>query len=186
MRRVMCNRHGRTERKTMNTGQMALTIGAFMLLGVVMLNFRGLNFQNEDVLDTNEYTQKAIAIGRSLIEEIQEKPFDAVLTTKKIVKLTDLTACGPGSWESYPDFNDLDDFHKQVFRSPADGATPTTATPKCLWGTWGYTVRCDVRYVYDSNPTMTSYSRTWSKLVTMVITNDFSEDTVTMSYLATH
>lgn len=171
----------------MNTGQMALTIAAFMLLGIVMLNFRSLNFENEEVLDTNEYTQKAIAIGRSLIEEIQEKPFDAVLNSKKIVKLEDLTACGSGSWESYPDnFNDLDDFHKKVFRSPNPGDSVTTATPKCLWGTWGYTVSCDVRYVLDSNPSVTSYSRTWSKLVTLTITNKFSEDPVTMSYLATH
>ncbi|PLX23220.1 MAG: hypothetical protein C0600_15670 [Ignavibacteria bacterium] len=166
---------------------MALTIAAFMLLGIVMMNFRSLNFENEEVLDTNEYTQKAIAIGRSLIEEIQEKPFDAVLNTKKIVKLEDLTACGPGSWESYPDnFNDMDDFHRQVFTSPELGDSLTTATPQCLRGTWGYTVRCDVRYVQDSNPTVSSYSRTWSKLVTLVITNEFSDEPVTMSYLATH
>ncbi len=170
----------------MNTGQMALTIGAFMLLGMVMLNFRGLNFQNEDVLDSNTYTQQAIAIGRSIIEEIQEKPFDAIFNTKKVVQVTDLTACGPGSWESYPDFNDLDDFHRQRFVSPPDSTTPTSATPKCLWGTWGFTVLCDVRYVNDTNPTYTSWSRSWSKLVTLVITNDFSDDTVTMSYLATH
>ncbi|MDT8323800.1 MAG: hypothetical protein RRA94_06805 [Bacteroidota bacterium] len=170
----------------MNTGQMALTIGAFMLLGMVMLNFRGLNFQNEEVLDTNTYTQQAVAIGRSLIEEIQEKPFDAIFLSKKIVQLTDLTACGPGYWESYPDFNDLDDFHRQVFSSPPAGSTPTTATPKCLWGTWGFTVTCDVRYVSDTDPTISSWSRSWSKLVTLVISNEFSEDTVTMSYLATH
>ncbi len=170
----------------MNTGQMALTIGAFMLLGMVMLNFRGLNFQNEDVLDSNTYTQQAVAIGRSIIEEIQEKPFDAVFNSKKIVHLTDLTSCGPGSWEAYPAFNDLDDFHGQVFTSPPDSTAPTSATPKCLWGTWGFTVRCNVRYVSDSNPNISSWSRTWSKLVTLVITNDFSEDTVTMSYLATH
>jgi hypothetical protein len=170
----------------MNTGQMALTIGAFMLLGVVMLNFRGLNFQNEDVLDGNEYTQKAVAIGRSIIEEIQGKPFDAVLNTEKIVHLYDLTACGPGSWESYPNFNDMDDFHKQVFISPDPDATFATPIPSCMEGTWGYTVRIDVRYVSDTNPTITSFTRTWSKLVTLVITNQFSEDTVTMSYLATH
>jgi hypothetical protein len=171
----------------MNTGQMALTIGAFMLLGVVMLNFRSLNFENEDALNGNEYNQKAVAIGRSLFEEMQGKPFDAALVNKKIVQLEDLTSCGKGSTEYYPDnFNDVDDFHSVVFTSPATGATPTAATPICLWDTWGYTVRCAVHYVRDDAPTVASFTRTWSKLVTLVITNEFSQDAVTMSYLATH
>ncbi|MCB2204183.1 hypothetical protein KQI65_05490 [bacterium] len=170
----------------MNTGQMALTIGAFMLLGMVMLNFRGLNFQNEDVLNTNTYSQQSVAIGRTMIEEIQKYPFDAACNSKKIIRLEDLTSCGPGGGDIYPNMNDLDDFHGSVFRSPNPGETPTSAIPKCLWGTEGFTVRCDVRYVQEWNPAQTSYSRTWFKLVTLVISNAFSEDTVTMSYLATY
>lgn len=173
----------------MNTGQMALTIGAFMLLGMVMLNFRGLNFQNEDVLDNNDYTQKAVAIGRSIMDEISGKPFDAVYNSLNIVKLEDLTACGPGSWESYhgtTPFNDIDDFHRQVFTSPATGETAGDETPECLHDTWGYTVQCFVTYVRDDNPTIAVTYRTWSKLVTLVISNQFSEDTVRMQYLATH
>ena len=173
----------------MNTGQMALTIGAFMLLGMVMLNFRGLNFQNEDVLDTNEYTQKAVAIGRSLMDEIMGKPFDAVYNWMSVVKLDDLTACGAGSGESYhgsPAFNDLDDFHRQVFTSPAPGTTPGNETPQCLHDTWGYTVRCFVTYVRDDDPTQAVWYRTWSKLVILEISNQFSEDTLRMQCLATH
>lgn len=176
----------------MNTGQMALTIGAFMLLGIVMLNFRGLNFQNEDVLDTNDYTQKAVAIGRSIMDEIQGKPFDAGLIGKIMPKLTDLTACGPGWNESYHAsttayyFNDLDDFHRQVFTSPAPGTVPGIETPICLHDTWGYTVRCHVTYVLDDDPTVAVTYRTWSKLVTLEISNSFSDDTVRMQYLATH
>lgn len=169
----------------MNTGQMALTIAAFMLLGIVTLNFRNANFQNEDVLDGNEYTQKAVAIGRSIIEELQSKPFDMAFSTNKIVRLEDLTSCGPRWDEVYPGFNDVDDFHGSIFRSPAAGTTPTTATPKCLWDTWGYTVSISVQYVSTTDPNVT-VSRSYAKRITLRISNTFSQDTVTMSYIAAY
>ena len=171
----------------MGSGQMALTIAAFMLLGVVMLNYRALNFQNEDVLDTNEYTQKGVAIGRSLLEEISQKPFDAVIAGgKKILKVTDLTSCGAGSGEVYPNFNDLDDFHRSTFRSPAQGTTPTTATPRSLWNTWGYTIWVSVEYVAENNPEVRTSYYTFAKRVSLRIANDFSRDTLRMSYVATY
>ncbi len=168
----------------MNTGQMMLTIAAFMLLGVVMLNFRTANFQNEEVLDGNEYTQKAVAIGRSMIDEIKSKVYDQKLTATSIVRLTDLSSCGPASTEKYPNFPDVDDFHGSVFRSPAPGVAPTTATPKCLWDTWGYTVSVRVTFVQPTSPSVPTLTKTFAKLVTLTISNEFSPDTVTMSYIA--
>lgn len=170
----------------MNTGQMALTIAAFMLLGIVMLNFRSANFQNETVLDGNEYTQRAVGIGRSLIEEMSRRPFDAAMNSKKIVRLSDLTSCGAGWGEVYPNFNDVDDFHRSEFRSPEPGVTPGSETPACLHDTWGYTVRIRVEYVSSSNPNVTSTSRTFTKRITLWISNEFSEDTVTMSYITAY
>ncbi len=164
-----------------------LTIGAFMLLGVVMLNFRALNFQNEDVLDTNEYTQKAVAIGRSLFEEMSQKPFDAnVAAGKWIRKASDFSSCGPGSGEVYPNMSDLDDFHRSVFRSPATGVTPTSSTPRCLWDTWGYRVDVTVEYVSETNPNIATNYFTFSKRVSLKISNQFSQDTLRMNYLATY
>lgn len=152
---------------------MALTIAAFILLGIVSLNFRSANFQNEDVLEGNEYTQKAVAIGRSIIEEMKRKPFDlAVVNSKTIVRVENLTSCGPGYGEVYPAFNDVDDFNGSVFRSPAAGVAPTTKIPKCLWDTWGFTVRVTVEYVSTTNPTVTT-SRSYAKRCTLRISNEF-------------
>lgn len=165
---------------------MALTIAAFMLLGIVTLNFRNASFQNEDVLNGNEYTQKAVAIGRSIFEEMQGKPFDLACTNNsKIIRVENLTSCGPAWGEVYPDFNDVDDFNGSVFRSPATGVTPTTATPKCMWDTWGYTVRVKVEYVSTTNPDATT-SRSFAKRATLLISNQFSQDTVTMSFIAAY
>jgi hypothetical protein len=166
---------------------MMLTIGAFMLLGVVLLNFRALNFQNEDILDTNEYTQRAVAIGQAMFEEIEQKPFDAsVAAGKWIRKASDFTACGPGWGEVYPNFNDLDDYHRSVFLSPEPGTTPTTAIPRCLWDTWGYRVAVLVHYVSENNPETVSSVYTFYKRVALTITNQFSQDTVRMSYVVAY
>ena len=168
----------------MNTGQMMLTIAAFMLLGLVTMNFRSANFQNEEVLEGNEYTQKAVAIGRSLIEEIRTKVYDQKLVTSKIVRLSDFSSCGPAYTEKYPNFPDVDDFHGSVFRSPAPGTTPTNTTPKCLWDTWGYTIEVRVQFVYPDNPDVETTARTFAKRVRLRITNQFTDDVVIMSYIA--
>lgn len=168
----------------MNTGQMMLTIAAFMLLGVVMLNFRTANFQSEEVLDGNEYTQKAVVIGRSLIEEIKTKVYDQKLVSSKIVRLTDFSSCGPAYYEKYPNFPDVDDFHGSVFTSPPPGTTPTNTTPKCLWDTWGYTVAVRVQFVYPTNPDVETTARTFAKRVQLRISNEFTDDVVIMSYIA--
>ncbi len=171
----------------MSTGQMAMTIGAFMLLGVIMMNFRTNVFESEDVVDTNTYVQTSVTIGRSLLEEIAQRDFDVKTKTKLVVRVDELTYWpGPGSWEHYPNFNDVDDFHRSVFTSPASGATVTSATPACLWNTEGYKVAVTVRYVDPENPAVYSSIPTWAKRVDLVITNIFSQDTVRMNYLATY
>lgn len=171
----------------MSTGQMAMTIGAFMLLGILMMNFRTNVFESEDILDTNTYVQTSVSIGRSLLEEISQREFDLQTKTKLVVRVDELTSSlGPASTEKYPFFNDIDDFHKSVFTSPAAGATVTNTTPACLWNTEGYTVAVTVRYVDPENPDIYSATQTWAKRVDLVISNKFSKDTVRMNYLATY
>ena len=168
----------------MNTGQMALTIGAFMLLGVVIMNFRTLVFDSEEHLDTNSYTQEATTIGRRLIDEMLTYKFDAGINpSNPVVRLEQLTSCGPGSGETYPTWSDMDDFHGSVFKSPKPGVAVTSATPPCLVGTEGYSVSVSVAYVYPSAPNTKTTNLTWAKRIDLVITNRFSDDTVRMSYV---
>jgi hypothetical protein len=136
------------------------------------------------VLDGNEYTQKAVAIGRSLIEEIRTKVYDQRLVSAKIVRLSDFSSCGPAWHEKYPNFPDVDDFHGSVFTSPAPGTTPTETTPKCLWDTWGYTVAVRVQFVHPTNPDVETTTKTFAKRVQLRISNEFSDDIVIMSYIA--
>jgi hypothetical protein len=172
----------------MSSGQMALTIGAFMLLGIVAMNYRALVFDSDTVLDTNNYTQMSLAIGRSMIDEVARRSFDLATTTKTVVYLSDLTApsgMGPASGEYYPTFNDVDDFNNSVFTSPAKGATPTSSTPHCLWNTTGYKIALKVYYVDLNTPSVKATTTTWAKRVDLVISNARSADTTRMTYIST-
>jgi len=171
----------------MNTGQMALVIGAFMLFGVVSSNFQRVQFDSANIMGSNSTMQTAITIGRSIIDEISQKPFDACMvnTTKKVFRLTDLTSCGSGTGEYYPNLNDVDDFDRNTFSSPAPGSTPSNI-PRCLWGTEGYTVGIRVQYVVQTSPETTSTSYTWAKRITVTITSEYSEYPLTMSHVVTY
>jgi hypothetical protein len=172
----------------MSSGQMALTIGAFMLLGLVAMNFRGLVSDSDDVLDTNNTTQMTLVIGRSMIDEISRRSFDLATTSKTVVSLSDLTApsgMGPASGEYYPAFNDVDDFNNSVFISPASGATPTASTPRCLWNTTGFRVSVKVYYVNLDTPSIKATTTTWAKRVDLTISNARSTDTTRLTYIST-
>jgi hypothetical protein len=169
---------------------MMLVICAFMLLGVVRNNFNNTVDQDYRTVDRNVQKQQAVTILRSIMDEIQTRKYDVVCTQKKVVKLTDLSTLGPAFGEYYPNFNDVDDFNGSVFRSPIGtgytGTVNLATTPRSLWNTEGYTVRCTVDYVDPENPTVVKTSKTWAKRVTVAVSSRyFPGDTLKQSYIAT-
>jgi hypothetical protein len=162
---------------------MMLVIGAFMIFGVVRLNFQSTSLESEAYMEGNTYVQQSATIARALMDEIQQHKFDAVLNTKRIVYPSDLTSCGSGSGEYYPYFNDMDDFQGKTFTSPAAGSTPIT-TPSCLWGTEGFTIRCSVYYVDPNNPNQKAYTYTYAKRVDLHISNVYNDYEYTTSWVA--
>jgi hypothetical protein len=162
---------------------MMLVIGAFMIFGIVRMNFQSTSLESEQFMESNTYIQQSTTIARALMDEIQQYKFDAVLNWKRIAYPADLTSCGKGSGEVYPTWNDMDDFHNAVFVSPAPGLTPTN-TPPCLWGTEGYTVRVAVQYVNPDNPTQLTWSRTYAKRVTISVANAYSDHVFQTSHVA--
>lgn len=170
----------------MSTGQMMMAVGAIMLFGIVGTNMRQTLSDSDTVTQTNTMTQEAIIIGRAMMDEICSKPFDAAVATaymsgKKIVRLTDLTSCGPGYGEIYPNYSDMDDFHGSVFLSPQPGVSATSSTPRCLRNTEGYRVNCVVEYVNLAVPETKSNTVSWAKRVRLTISNRYSEDTLRIS-----
>jgi hypothetical protein len=100
----------------MSTGQVILTLGAFMLLSMILLSFYGLVTDSYKTLDTTQGDITEVALATSFQEIIQGMAFDSAtvdtfLTTSRMNKLS--TTLGPDkSGETDMEtFNDIDDFN---------------------------------------------------------------------------
>lgn len=153
----------------MGTGQTMLTIGAIVLLTMVILRV------NNNFLGTNSYLMRAkfgilaVSLGTSIIEEANSKSFDSLSDTAGVIAVTGLTQpndLGPEAGEVYPNFNDFDDFNGLAFNT-RDDSTFISAV---------FDVSCSVTYVSDSDLDGTSLSRTWHKKLTVYITSESMRD----------
>jgi hypothetical protein len=171
----------------MGFNQMTMVILAFMLLGMISVNLRRAVMDSYETMNTNTMDQSATLIARSIVDEINAKKYDEANVSHTVVRLADLSlSLGPESGETYANFDDVDDYNGAHFESPSVGTPGDASTPEVLWGTEGYVVDISVSYVDFDNPSQTSVSRTWCKLVRVTVTNSFTSDSVVGSVVKTY
>lgn len=159
----------------MNTSQMMITLGALALLSLVILRVNNGFLNTSSILLDSKLGVLATSVATSVIEEATGKAFDQKTDSASVSNRTDLTTTlGPEPGETYPNYNDIDDyngFHK------IDKTMPAAE----------FEVNCEVNYVKDTNLDGKSSSRTWHKKITVRVTSpsmlgyDEVPDTVTMS-----
>lgn len=155
----------------MNTGQMMLTLGAMVLLSVLVLRMNNRFASTEDVLNQTKFGVLATSLGTSIIEEASKKAFDAATDGNPITDinlLTDPGSLGPNALEYYPNFNDFDDFNG--FEEDITNLPSAT-----------FHISCSVIYINPSNPEVNAGVKTWHKKITVTITSPFTKDTVRLS-----
>lgn len=163
----------------MNTGQMLLTLGAVVLLSVLILrvNSTSLSVQGSHV--NSKLAIVAISIANSYIDFAKSKAFDAVIldTTKTNILLSDLTyPLGKESGEVYPNFDDFDDFNMSPSEFIIDTTTlvhpldPSAYTP--------FYINSTVYYVSPSDLNTPTTTRQWNKRMNVKVWADGMEDTV--------
>jgi len=158
----------------MNTGQSLLTIGALMLLSVIVLGINNKFLSTNSTLYDTKFGVLAVALGTSVIEEASGKPFDLASVDSAITNINLLTApsgLGAASGEYYPDYNDFDDYN--------DYNQTITKLPSAIFKVW-----CDVHYVNPSNPNVNVSTRTWHKKIDVFVTSksmNNENDTVKLS-----
>lgn len=160
----------------MNSGQMFLAVGAMVILTLLTMTINNSVLNSSSVSAESEYTITGNGVLQGLVEEIRSKPFDVVLVSNPDAGVQDFTApggLGPMYGETYPNFNDLDDFNNQ---------TITISTPRV----GDYTARCTVAYVNPDAPETAVGYRTHSKRVSVTMTNPFMKDTLRAMYVASY
>ena len=109
----------------MNTGQVLLSIAAFMFLGTVLVNFNHLVLaNNEDMSDSHDLIL-ASEIAQTYLEAAQATNYDKASVedpVDDVTQFTDPNDLGPdGNETEVSDFNDFDDFNGVVAVDTAEG-----------------------------------------------------------------
>jgi len=159
----------------MNTGQSFLSIGALLLFSLVSLNFNSSVLSNTTVEVENKVYLTAFSLADDLIEEIKQKAFDAATVDFPTTDPSTLTAAenlGHGWWETYPDYNDIDDFNNFV---------QTVSAPHAE----NYQVACVVHYVDSDNPDQIVSTQTFYKKVTVTVDSPYLRSPIQLSHIFT-
>ncbi|MBN2013290.1 hypothetical protein JW960_28425 [candidate division KSB1 bacterium] len=140
----------------MGTREMFLVLGATVLFGVISFSATSTMLMNKEAVFENENRLTALSIAQQYIEEAKARPyFDAVLAAGVPANLpggfTAPAGLGHSVSESYPYFNDIDDY---------DGLTQTVKTSKNE-----YRVEIVVNYAVDENPIRVVNYQTFYKVM---------------------
>ena len=159
----------------MNTGQSFLSIGALLLFSLVSLNFNSTILSNTTVEVENKVYLTAFSLADDLIEEVKQKAFDAATIDFPTTDPSTLTAAnnlGPGWWEIYPDFNDIDDYN---------GFVDFVSAPHAE----GYEITCVVQNVDGDNPDQIVSTQTFYKKVTVTVDSPYMRSPIQLSHIFT-
>jgi hypothetical protein len=141
----------------MNTGQTLLTLGAFIFLTTILMNFYGMVGQTGDTIKSGQDGILGTTIASSYMEIAQGLAFDQITDTSDIALhdptvLTITAMLGPELGEdSLSLFNDFDDFNGLEMEKQAIGS-------ECR-----YRTKFDVYYVSADDLDLMVGSRTFVK-----------------------
>ena len=175
----------------MNTGQTLLTIGALMILGLTVLSTNRTSLQHGAIIAVTEVGIYATSLAQAKIEEAEGKAFDQYSASDTMGSgnvITDVsqlsTTLGKETGETYPDFNDFDDYNYYSGSNPYKLYVPGVDT---------FRVQTTVFYVDTANPNAAIGTRSWHKKMIVKVWPTVSPwgeskensrpDTVMMSYI---
>ena len=145
----------------MNSGQSFLSLGAMTLVALVILQVNtGFVMTSSNLLD-NKLNILAISLASSIIEEASGKSFDANTINIAASATSDLTypgSLGKSNTESYPNFNDFDDYNGLKITSNNLGSAE-------------FEITSEVCYVKSNDPDKKSSLPTWHKKITVYVTS---------------
>ena len=147
-----------------NTGQMLMVLGALLLFSLMLPSVNNTLLYNDRAVILNNAELVAMGLAQRILAEASTEAFDVICLSVPPVTPSQLTApggLGPAGGETYPNFNDLDDFNNL---SLAD----STSLPSVL-----FNITAQVVYVNPNNPSQVSGSQTFAKRLRVTVTSPF-------------
>ena len=164
----------------MNTGQSILTILAMLLLSILVLRVNNTFLSTGSVISDSKLGLIAISLAEAKLAEIKNKAFDQYTAQGNVPddnyasELTVPKNLGPEENETYPNFNDVDDYNR--FATNDTVRIQTGMKPEIFRDS------CAVEYVDSDNPENVSNNiATFNKKITVFITNRMLPDTIKIS-----
>lgn len=158
----------------MQVGETLLVLGALVIFSLAALYLNDLKFDNDVKAMENEFKTTAIGLAQSFVEESESLEFDEVVTDPDFTgqlpnSFTNVVSLGPEAGESYPHYDDVDDFN---------GYSSTINTPRA-----SYNVNITVSYA-DSVNIIPGYSnKSFLKIMSVTVSSIFFSDSLKLDYL---
>ncbi len=164
----------------MNTGQSILTIMAMLLLSILVLRVNNTFLSTGSVISRSKVGMIATSIAESRLAEIKSKAFDEYTAQGNIPDnhyVNELTApgnLGPDGSETYPNFDDVDDYNGFAINDTVQ--VQSTMKPEIFRDS------CKVEYVDSDNPNdISNSSPTFNKKITVFVTSKMLPETIKIS-----
>lgn len=152
-------------------GHTLLSIAAMLLLAFTSLNFNASVLETTSFEIENKVALTAFSLADDLIEEIKQKAFDERTVDFQAIAANQLTApglIGKESGESWPNLNDIDDYHNY-------------SKPVSLPHAEGYMVTSTVKYVNAEGHDLTTQS--FYKKVSVTVSSDYLKRPIVISFI---
>ncbi len=157
-----------------DSSELLMTLGAIVIFSVAVLNINRGMARNEILMMEAELEYTAVALAQDLIDEARLKAFDEESVDGNPSNIpqgfTQSNSFGGAQdGETYPNFDDFDDYH---------GYSRQDTTTHGV-----YTTSASVMYVNVNNPDVSAGGKTAFKRLDVTVTSPFLSNTMTLSYL---
>jgi len=158
----------------MNLGETLLVLGALVIFAMATLYLNDSKLDNNTKLMETEFRLTAVGIAQSFLEEAQALTFDEILNDTTFTvglpdNFTDVASLGPETGESYPNFDDVDDFNDY---------SVNINTPRA-----DYNVDIIVSYADSANINPGYINKSFLKIMTVTVSSIFFSDSLMLDYL---
>lgn len=143
--------------------ELFLVLLSVVLLTTLMVQINASTNESRATLQELEIAHTAASVAQQYLEEIKSKKFDALSDILPLSSMpggfSPYNSLGHGWWETYPNFNDVDDYHGFTRTQTINGVD--------------YNVAIQVHYVRDTAPDTPYNNETFFKRVTVTVTSSY-------------